>query len=157
MESYIVSPKTGKDIIVGGPTYQKLLKSNYAPAIKKAKMFEKNRSHQRQRGKTTKSSEVKLSKSNVVRHKGSGSATKGWKDDAPKRGVERSALKTKCGDTCFLKPETNGFPICAALRTGKGCKVDCRAVISAQVRAGIWDYKDVHKVAMELNKKYGCK
>ena len=158
MESYIISPKTGKHILVGGPTYEKLLKSAYASDVKKAKIVQKpaRSTHQRQYGKTTKATDVKLQKGaqNIK-----GNKMKGWGDAAPKRGKERGELKSKCGDQCFLKPDSDGFPICAALRKGKNknnCKVDCRGIIAAQVRAGIWDYKDVHEVATKLKKEYGC-
>lgn len=55
MTSYIVSPKSGKMIIVDGPTYNQLLKTSYASAVKKAKVVEKSprSTHQRQYGKTT--------------------------------------------------------------------------------------------------------
>jgi len=161
MTSYIVSPKSGKKIMVDGPTYNQLLKTSYASAVKKAKVVERSgkfsgskSTHQRQFGKTT--SEVHLAKSPVKQQSGRGSKTKGWKDAAPKRGAERKALKQKCGNECFLKPESEGFPICAALKSGKGCKVDCRGIIAAKVRAGIWDYKDVHDVAMRLGEEYDC-
>lgn len=158
MTSYIVSPKTGKHITVGGPTYNQLLKTNYASAVKKAEIVTKpaRSTHQRQYGKTTSVKEVHLQKSPVKQKSGRGGKTKGWKDAAPKRGAERHELKHKCGSTCFLKPDSEGFPICAALRSGKGCKVDCRGIIAAKVRAGIWDYKDVHDVAVKLGEEYGC-
>jgi hypothetical protein len=158
-QTYIVSPKTGKFILVDGPTYNTLLKSPYASQVKKAKRVERptKSSHQKQFGKTTNVKDVKLQKSSVKQQSGRGGKTKGWKEAAPKRGAERNALKTKCGNECFLKPDSNGFPICASLRKGKNdCKVDCRGIIAAQVRAGIWDYKDVHEAAMMLSKKYGC-
>lgn len=156
MTSYIISPKSGKMIMVGGPTYNQLLKTSYASAVKKAKIVEKSprSTHQRQYGKTT--SEVHLTKSPVKQKSGRGGKTKGWKEAAPKRGTERHELKKRCGEECFLKPDSEGFPICAALKSGKGCKVDCRGIIAAKVRAGIWDYKDVHEVAVKLGKEYGC-
>lgn len=154
-EKTIISPKTQKRIIVNGPTYQKLLTTKYADAVKKAPRSALIRSsHQHQTGKVPKS--ITLPKSPLKRASGSGSKTKGWKDAAPARGAERSALKHKCGRECFLKPDSNGFPICAALKSGKGCKVDCRGIIAAKVRSGQWDYKDVKAAAEKLGKKYKC-
>jgi hypothetical protein len=60
------------------------------------------------------------------------------------------------GDDCFLLPKRNAFPVCASLRTKQGCKVDCRGIIAAKVRAGQWKYEDVKKAAIALEKKYGC-
>lgn len=155
MNSYIISPKSKKLILVDGPTYNQLLSTKYASAVKKAEIVKKpKKSHQRQYGKTT--STVHLKKSNVRISSGRGGKTKGWKDAAPKRGAERHELKKKCGNECFLKPDSEGFPICASLKYGKGCKVDCRGIIAAKVRSGEWDYKDVHEAAMKLSKKYGC-
>lgn len=85
-----------------------------------------------------------------------GSKTRGWGAAAPQRGRERDELKEKCGDDCFLLPNKNAFPVCAALRTKQGCTVDCRGIIAAKVRAGQWKYEDVKKAAIALEKKYGC-
>lgn len=160
MDPYILNPKTGKYIKVDGPTYQKLLKSSYASEIKRAKVVlrESPSSHQHYKGKTITPSNVTIPKSNIKQTLGRGGKTKGWKNDAPKRGAERTALKSKCGEECFLKPDENGFPICAALQKGgkNNCKVDCRGIIAAKVRSGQWDYEDVHEAAMILSKKYGC-
>ena len=95
----------------------------------------------------------------AMRHKGEGRGgrTRGWAAEAPQRGRERHALKKKCGSSCFLKPETEGFPICPALRvTGGKCRTSCKGIISAKVRAGQWKYEDVKEAAEELERKYGC-
>jgi len=84
---------------------------------------------------------------------GRGSRTRGWSAAAPQRGKERHELMDKCGEECFLQPEDEGFPICAALREGKGCAIDCRGVTSARVRAAQWGYGNVEKFAKELQKK----
>lgn len=154
-EKTIISPKTSKRIIVNGPTYNKLLTTKYAQAVKAAPRTTLIRqSRQHQTGKVPKT--ITLQKSPLRKTSGRGSKTKGWKDAAPERGAERAALKHKCGKECFLKPDSNGFPICAALRSGKGCKVDCRGIIAAKVRSGQWDYKDVREAAEKLGKKYKC-
>ena len=154
-EKTIVSPKTSKRIIVNGPTYNKLLTTKYAQAVKSAPRTTLIRkSHQHHTGKVPK--DITLPKSPLRQATCRGSKTKGWKDAAPERGAERSALKHKCGNDCFLKPDSNGFPICAALRSGKGCKADCRGIIAAKVRSGQWDYKDVREAAEKLGKKYKC-
>ena len=85
---------------------------------------------------------------------GRGGRTRGWAAAAPQKGIERRNLKAKCGEQCFLKPKTEGFPICAALREGQGCRVDCRGVTSARVRAAQWKYPRVIKEAEKLQRKY---
>jgi hypothetical protein len=71
---------------------------------------------------------------------GRGFRTLGWAMAAPKKGKERNELMEKCGRSCFLRPEVKKYPICAALREGKACEVDCRGVLSAKIRAR--QYKD---------------
>lgn len=127
MSSYITSPKTGRIIKVGGETYQKLLNTKrYAKSVMDA-------------------THIKSGKK---------SKTKGWKDAAPKRGIERRELKERCGDKCFLQPSSDGFPICASVKKDKNCKIDCRGISSAYVRARQWDYPQVASKAKRLERKY---
>jgi hypothetical protein len=155
----VLNKKTGRYVTVGGDTYNKLVKDKKIKPVtiiaKRKKIPKTERKlHHRQSGKVSDTKEIKMEKSSLSIHKGP--KTKGWGMDAPKKGAEREALKHTCGKECFLKPDSNGFPICAALRKGKGCKVDCRGIIAAKVRAGIWDYQDVRRAAEELGKKYEC-
>jgi hypothetical protein len=181
----IVNPKTGKYIRVNGPTYKDLLTDpKYAAQVKKAKRVTRPApgSKTRHTGRVTKSASVNLPKTkpaslaktlaalppsrktkkaslerSIERKKeGQGSSTRGWAAAAPQKGRERSELKAKCGDQCFLKPDNKGFPICPAPRLGQGCKVDCRGIIAAKVRAGEWNYKHVEEAAAKLAKKYNC-
>lgn len=185
MEDYIKSPKTGRYITVGGPAYVKLLESKrYAPKVKSAEKVKRPSPGTKTRlsGKVTPSSRVSLQKATPRKlsktlastpssrrakraslrtsmekeGEGRGSRTRGWAAAAPQRGRERHALKEKCGDECFLMPDTESFPICAALREGRGCKVDCRGVTAAKVRASQWKYPRTAKVADELERKYKC-
>ena len=87
---------------------------------------------------------------------GRGMRTRGWKAAAPQKGTERHELKKQCGQGCFLQPDTEGFPICPALREGKGCGIDCRGVTSALVRARQWGYDDVAEMAEEIRVEKGC-
>lgn len=75
----------------------------------------------------------------------------GWKDAAPKKGTGRQALKDKCGDAAFLRPNNYGFPI----MTGQGagptrCQVDCRGVSAARRRACQWNYYDIADKATRI-------
>lgn len=179
---YVKSPVTGKWIKVHGTTYQKLEASpvmrkklqnsprskRYPPGVKT--------SHS---GKVTKKVSLPKAKEQSLREtynttprsrrykrtvlsreigskQGRGMRTRGWAAAAPQKGKERHELMHKCGSQCFLMPDREGFPVCAALRTGEGCKVDCRGIIAAKVRAGEWKYKDVLEAASKLEKQYGC-
>lgn len=182
---YIKSPKTGRWIKVGGDAYEKLLESKtYGAATKKAHKVKREEpgGKTRQGGKTTQAKSIKLEKasprtlrqtlSNVPKSRkakrsalktqiersedGRGKKTRGWAAAAPQKGTERHQLKKKCGDSCFLKPEAEGFPICAALREHQGCKVDCRGVTAAKVRASQWKYPVVYREASNLERKYRC-
>lgn len=150
----IISPKTGKWITVKGQAYQDLLKSSqYATKAKNAKrvLRPKPGSRVNRGGRTTEAEKITLPRTGRPTGK-----AKGWASSSPRRGTERTQLKAKCGEECFLKPDVNGFPVCAALREGKGCKVDCRGIIAAKLRAGEWKYEHVREVADKLAKKYGC-
>jgi len=83
---------------------------------------------------------------------GRGSRTRGWGAAAPQKGMERHALRAVCGERCFLNPP-EGYPVCGALRTGQGCKVDCRGVTSAKVRAAQWKNPTVYRKAVALQKE----
>lgn len=182
---FIKSPKTGRWIKVGGDAYEKLLDSaKYRDATKKARKVKREEPGgvKRQVGKTTQAKSVRLEKASprslrqtlastpksrqakrsalktqIARsNDGRGKRTRGWAAAAPQKGTERHQLKAKCGDTCFLKPQAEGFPICAALREKQGCKVDCRGVTAARVRAAQWKYPTVYREAANLERKYGC-
>jgi len=90
------------------------------------------------------------------RQEGRGSLTRGWKAAAPQKGTERRELMQQCGEGCFLQPDTEGFPICPALREGEGCGIDCRGVTSALVRARQWGYENVAEEAEAIRKEKGC-
>ena len=77
---------------------------------------------------------------------GRGSRTRGWREASPKGGEQREALKKKCGDTCFLLPEKNKFPICRP----DSCVPDCRGILSAKIRARQYGYEDVVVKAQKL-------
>jgi hypothetical protein len=69
----------------------------------------------------------------------------------PQKGRERHALREKCGTKCFLNPP-EGYPVCGALRTGQGCKLDCRGVTAAKVRSAQWGNRTVYRKASALER-----
>lgn len=184
---YIRSPESGRYVKVGGGTYNRLLKDKtYASKAKRARRIKRpapGTKTKHPHGRVTSARNVTLPKANprslkrtlktipesrqarrkhlesMMKHKGKGRGgrTRGWAAAAPQKGRERHELMEKCGDQCFLFPETEGFPICAALREGRGCKVDCRGVTSALVRAKQWNYPRAAKSANALERKYKCK
>ncbi len=65
-----------------------------------------------------------------------GAPTRGWAADAPKTGTQRHKLKAACGNTCFLAPGQEKFPICRKCGTKTcSCAIDCRGVLAARIRA----------------------
>lgn len=82
--------------------------------------------------------------------RGRGSSTKGWKKDSPKRGEERHSISRRCPN-CFLMPKEEKFPICDI-----NCKIDCRAINSAYIRARQHKYPKVATRAKTLKQRYGC-
>lgn len=80
----------------------------------------------------------------------------GWHALAPRKGSERNELKAKCGDACFLRPEDNGFPICAALdRTEAPCAIDCRGLAAAKSRSRTLAPERKANIEV-LQEHYGC-
>jgi hypothetical protein len=80
-----------------------------------------------------------------------GAATRGWSARAPQKGVERTELLNRCGDTAFLLPEVKKFPIMQACRDNNcDCKIDCGGVLAAKIRAKQWGYTEVAEKAQYL-------
>jgi hypothetical protein len=80
------------------------------------------------------------------------SPMKGWVKYAPKKGQQRSLMKKKCGEKCFLIPHTNGFPICE-----KNCVFSCRGLLAAKTRANQYKYKKISKEAERISLHKKCK
>ena len=77
---------------------------------------------------------------------------RGWIEFAPKHGRQRSTMRSKCGSKCFLKPSTNGFPICS-----RGtCKHSCRGLLAAKIRAIQYGYSSIAISAQSIAHKNKC-
>ena len=119
---YIINPETGRQIRVGGTTYNKIIKD-----------------HELRPKKPTKNS------------------TKGWSKDAPKKGTQRHILNEKCGSACFLLPKTEAFPICPRCDGDHcQCKIDCRGLTAAKIRAHQYKYVDLYDTIQRLEMTH-CK
>jgi hypothetical protein len=81
-----------------------------------------------------------------------GSPTKGWRSQSPKRGKERSKMKKKCGSICFLRPKTNGYPICTS-----SCKISCKGLAAAKIRSTQYKLISIQKYAEHLGRLNNCK
>ena len=88
-------------------------------------------------------------------NEGRGIRTRGWKARAPKKGRERHRLMAECGEACFLKPDTEGFPICprCSLQGECKCEIDCGGVQAAKIRAAQWKYPGVEAKADKMLKR----
>lgn len=141
--SYVLNPATNRMIKVNGPTYKFLM--NEEKDLKKImKTIPPSR-------RSKKSKLRKVIKS-VQRGERRGSRTRGWAAMAPQRGKERNELLGKCGERCFLLPEQKKFPVCSALRVGEGCKINCKGLLSAKIRARQYKYSKVAELAEKLEK-----
>ena len=172
---YVKNPETGRDIKVGGPTYMKLKNKHHletAPIITKSapsrrepirhvsettvkQMMEMNlyRPDWEKTITTTKQPTLqkKLTEQMKKRNEGRGSRTRGWSADAPKRGYDRHLLKQRCGDKCFLQPETEGFPICPRCVDNQcNCEIDCRGLTAARIRARQYKYDELESTINQL-------
>ena len=142
----ITNPKTGRPILVNGPTYQKLLKQGYNLKSKPKHLGKKP---QKRFSDSTSNNLSKTINMKVGAINKTGNRTRGWGEVAPKRGRPRNLLYDKCGDRCFLKPDTLSFPICPSDR----CEIDCRGVESAYIRAAQWKYHTIKQNADRLRQQ----
>jgi len=134
VKMYVINPKTGRRVKVGGKTHKQMSLAKNRPSTRRSKQIKKSKSG-----------------------KGSGSRTRGWAAVAPQRGKERTKLSQKCGSKCFLIPKEKKFPICGSLRTTGGkCNVSCRGLLSAKIRASQYKYKGVAQKATKLMKTHQC-
>lgn len=74
-----------------------------------------------------------------------------WSQIAPKTKAQRQQLIQICGSTCFLMPDKLKFPVCTP-----DCKVSCKGLIAARIRARQWNYPEVDKKVSEYYKKANC-
>ena len=157
MESFIISPVTGRQIKVGGPVYKSLQRDGFN--LSKEKVIKKSGYTLAKKGDIFTGDYAKLAKmpsSPVRKLSGRGSQTRGWGAAAPKKGAERKRLQHKCGDSCFLRPDVLGFPICS--RCGEdedecSCELNCSGLAAAKIRAHQWKYTKVAEVADRLYKE----
>ncbi len=181
MEEYIINPETRKWITVRGQVYANLLESpttakkarratrhmrpspgtqtRHSKAPNQQTLYPKaNPSLKKELKSVPKTRrELKSHGAGMISNKRSdNNKTKGWSLVSPQRGSERHDLMQACGPTCFLLPGNEGFPICQSLRVSKGCKVDCRGIHAASIRARQWNYKDVYEKSQKLKKQYQC-
>jgi hypothetical protein len=179
----VINPATGRPILVGGPVHKSLLAAGYkglaqAPSLQRATHGVAGQLTQERlaRMKALPLASPRSIKSLLgtkqpphlhrnllklaeaqARGEGRGVRTRGWSAMEPKRGRERHAMKATCGDACFLQPANEGFPICRKLSmTGGKCKVDCKGLQTAYVRARQWRHTEVAEQAKALAKIFGC-
>lgn len=82
-----------------------------------------------------------------------GASTRGWAARAPRQGRQRQHLHEQCGDSAFLLPEAQKFPLMAKCGHGLGeceCKIDCGGVQAAYQRARQHKYEHVAQSARRI-------
>lgn len=79
--------------------------------------------------------------------------TRGWKKIEPRKGRERNWLTQNCSrGACFLMPKAQKFPVCAR----GSCQPDCRALLSAKIRAKQYGYEGIAKRAQSIARGLKC-
>jgi len=142
----VINPQTGRSIKVGGSTWKKL----------RSMTETKSRNIPLHRPLTVKqllaTKQPDYIRSRLLNMKDiSNSPTGGWVAMAPKHGAERHQLIKKCGSTCFLRPENEGFPICPKLTMSNGqCQLSCKGLHAAYNRAQQWKYPSIASEAKNL-------
>jgi hypothetical protein len=150
MDNYVINPKTGRRIKVGGPTFIKLNEDNVkikSPAFKSPSPSKRHKD-------TPISDRLFNQMMNMpVMKESIGKGIKGWN---PPKHSERPTLRDKCGEKCFLLPDSLSFPICPKC-TGDMCKcnIDCRGLVAAKIRSKQHKYVNVRKTADKLSER--CK
>lgn len=183
----MINPLTGRKIKKSGPTYAKLL-SVYGASIFSSSHTDSSarKIHHTQKSIPVSADRFKIMEhmefeqpdiQRSINRKGntpglmkrastykmsssSGKSTRGWALDVPKRGKERHLLKSKCGEKCFLLPNSEGFPICkkcenTGIEEECTCKLDCRGVNTADIRAHQHKYTELYPAIEKLKSK--CK
>ena len=110
----------------------------------------------RSRKQTTNDRKRSTKRQSTTRKKRSkhGSATRGWKNSAPRRGQQRRVLKKSCGKRCSLQGDK--FPICNKCGANCSCKPSCKGMVLAKIRARQYGYTAVANKADRLIQKYKC-
>ena len=174
----VTNPLTDREIVIGGPTHRKLETLGYKFNKRTNKFDFKGKAKQESKPTAKNIRDIKglsiakpgpleedlknISHSRPAlrqhvkhliknQHDGRGSATRGWSAIKPQHGKERHELKKECGDKCFLKPETEQFPICPKLTSSDfKCKIDRRGLQSAYNRARQYKYENIANTAKKL-------
>lgn len=79
---------------------------------------------------------------------GRGSPTRGWGKASPK-GKNRHALKKKCGNSAFLDPTNEKFPV-----KNKKCEYVCEGLNAAKNRACQYNHQTIADKAQKLGEKH---
>lgn len=104
--------------------------------------------------RTSRAPYLKRNVRSLLKHEGEGrgSATRGWRATAPRRGRDRHELSAKCGKSCFLG-SNESFPVCPRCLNNKcSCKIDCRGVVAAKIRARQYGYGNIASSASRILK-----
>lgn len=76
-----------------------------------------------------------------------------WGTKKPSTVGERRFIRENCGESCFLMPEKNKFPICNKTLP---CTYNCRGLKAASSRAGEHKYTKVLEKSKMLTALFNC-
>jgi hypothetical protein len=133
----VVNPKTGRLIKKDGEAYKKLKDENLK-TVKMTRSF----SPLKQFSIPETIQQYPIDRSEVK-----------WGSKKPQTAKERQFIKEKCGESCFLMPEFNKFPICNKTLP---CTFNCRGLKAASSRAGEWKYQTILERSKDLTTKFKC-
>jgi hypothetical protein len=80
------------------------------------------------------------------------SKTSKWNNIEPKTKSNRKSILDKCGNVCFLEPDTLGFPVCGT----NSCNPTCSGIEAAYKRAREYHHDSIANKALGLKKKHNC-
>lgn len=175
---YVINPETKHHLKVGGELYEKLklkhhldqqtpfskpvpVRKHVAPvAPQLLEQMREMKVQQRLLSQTLEQPNLQPAKLKHLKQvlqkaeQGRGRPVRGWGAESPSKGSQRHQLKEKCGNKCFLIPESEGFPICPKCLEGKcTCAIDCRGLTAAKARAHKFKYENLYEAIDRLHKE----
>lgn len=147
METLVKNPETGRWIKKGGTVYNNLKEKGVKISQKQTKQ---------RRSFVPKDIQQKNVPIEINRQFSIDKSSTKWQEKKPTLKNQRKVVKDKCGESCFLIPESLKFPICNKVSNKQECSYNCRGIKAAAARAGEWKYNNVLKKAKATATNLDC-